>query len=175
MPKAAKTAVAVAEPEEAYDYTTYLEKAPTDLQSRFAAWIIEQTGMQFGTKKEQAAFEEGVRLATALRMHFQRSPENQEVLTTRRAEAGDRELAAAKETAPPRKSAAKKAAAAAPVAPAKKAVPAKKVAKAAAPVEPTASDEEVVTEPAQGTRRPPRRPIQRRAATTAATEEEAPF
>ena len=156
MPKAAKTAVAVAEPEEAYDYTTYLEKAPTDLQSRFAAWIIEQTGMQFGTKKEQAAFEEGVRLATALRMHFQRSPENQEVLTTRRAEAGDRELAAAKETAPPRKSAAKKAA-------------------AAAPVEPTASDEEVVTEPAQGTRRPPRRPIQRRAATTAATEEEAPF
>lgn len=67
------------------DYTVYNEKEPTDLQERFGEWITDKLELEFGTKKEQAAFLNGVRLATALRMHFQASPENQEVIAERKA------------------------------------------------------------------------------------------
>lgn len=65
--------------EEGYDYTRYRDKEPTELQARFGDWLIEKVELTFGTKKETDAFLEGVRLATALRMPFQRSPENQAV------------------------------------------------------------------------------------------------
>lgn len=69
---------------EEVDYTVYADKAATDLQERFGDWLVEQVGLSFSTKKEEVAFKEGVRLATALRMPFQRSPENQEILEDRR-------------------------------------------------------------------------------------------
>lgn len=91
MARAAKTA---AETEEV-DYTPYATKPATDLQGRFAAWIPEATGYDpSGEKTKQAAFEAGVRLGTALRMQFQASPENQEVLEERK------KAAAAKKAAP---------------------------------------------------------------------------
>lgn len=69
------------------DYSTYLDKAPTDMQDRFRAWIEEVVGYNPATAKTKAeAFAEGARLATALRMDFQSSPENQEHLAARKAE-----------------------------------------------------------------------------------------
>lgn len=73
------------------DYTKYADKTPSDLQERFAAWILEVTGFE---PNDTDDFNEGVRLATALRMAFQASPENQEVLEARR------EAAEAKKNAP---------------------------------------------------------------------------
>lgn len=65
----------------------YLGKEPTDLQARFATWLTDTVGYDASkAKTKQEAFEEGVRLATATRMVFQRSDENQEVLTERRSE-----------------------------------------------------------------------------------------
>jgi hypothetical protein len=167
-------AKAAAEVVEDKDYTTYKDKPATDLQERFGEWIVDKLDLTFGSKKEQAAFLEGVRLATALRMEFQASPENQAVLNARRASAGDRELETARAQRPT-----KKAAAAAPTQPpaerrpAKKAT-ARKATKAAAPVE---AAEETVSEPQPS--RPPakRRPAQRRPAQTssAVPEDEAPF
>jgi hypothetical protein len=75
------------------DYTVYADKEPTDLQSRFGEWVIDKTGIEFSTKKEEAAFKEGVRLGTALRMQFQASPENQEVLEARKAAVEERKAA----------------------------------------------------------------------------------
>jgi hypothetical protein len=72
----AETAVETSEDE---DYSGYLDKAPTDLQSRFTDWIKDKTEISFQTKKEEAAFDEGVRLGVALRMKFQASPENQAI------------------------------------------------------------------------------------------------
>src|SRR6266436_3943409 len=73
------------EPDET-DYPSYVGKAPTDLQGRFAAWIPEVTGYDpTSAKTKEAAFNEGVRLGVALRMKFQASPENQELLEARRA------------------------------------------------------------------------------------------
>lgn len=120
------TAVAEA-PEVEEDYTKYLEKAPTDLQSRFSVWIKDKTGKTFATKKEESSFDEGVRLGVALRMKFQASPENQEVLNAAkvtRAEAPVAEPKPAKE-----KKGAKAPEAAPVVAPVEpKAKPAKKAA-----------------------------------------------
>lgn len=66
----------------------YLGKEPTDVQARMAEWLTETVGYEpTKAKTKQEAFEEGVRLAVALRMDFQRSEENQEVLKERRAEA----------------------------------------------------------------------------------------
>jgi len=67
----------MAEPKE-IDFEEYRTKGPTSLQRRFAVWIAENCEVEFGTKKEEAAFREGVRLAVALRIPFQRSPENRE-------------------------------------------------------------------------------------------------
>lgn len=64
------------------DYTTYADKDATDLQSRLNDWILEKTGYE---PEDEDSFFAGVRLATALRMDFQASPENQKVLAERRA------------------------------------------------------------------------------------------
>jgi hypothetical protein len=86
MPPRGKTKAAAAETEP--DYTAYANKPPTDLQERFAAWIPEVTEYDpSSAKTKQEAFEEGVRLGTALRMEFQRSPENQELLKEKKAAA----------------------------------------------------------------------------------------
>lgn len=70
------------------DYTKYAGKAPSDLHVRFTDWIIQEVyegDSPHNSKAAAAAFAEGVRLATILRMPFQRSPENQEDLAERRA------------------------------------------------------------------------------------------
>lgn len=110
---------------EEIDYTSYRDKAPTDLQARFPDWLIEKVGVTFGTKKEEAAFREGVRLATALRMPFQASPENRAATAERRAERAAQAAVPAAEPEP------------APARPAK-AAPAK-AAKATAPAQPVKS------------------------------------
>lgn len=64
----------------------YKEKDATAVQERFADWLIEKLQIEFSSPKNEAAFRETVRLATALRMVFQASPENQEARTETRAE-----------------------------------------------------------------------------------------
>ena len=77
------------------DYTVYRTKRPTPLQERFPEWITDKTGYDpSAAKSKQEAFEEGVRLATSLRMQFQASPENREATARLRAA---REAAAAAE------------------------------------------------------------------------------
>ena len=78
---------------EARDFTKYADKPPTDLQSRFSGWILEKTGYE---PEDMDSFNEGVRLATALRMAFQASPENQEVLEGRREESAAKKAAVKK-------------------------------------------------------------------------------
>jgi hypothetical protein len=69
----------MAKSDEPVDATTYLDKAPTVLQARFAGWIKDEVGYNPATAKTKAeAFEEGVRLATATRMVFQASDFNRE-------------------------------------------------------------------------------------------------
>lgn len=137
--------VAAAEVDE-YDYTKYADKEPTDLQERFGNWILDKVGVSFGTKKETDAFKEGVRLATALRMPFQRSPENQEASPMVRANrtGATSKLKKAEEDARPAK--------------AKKSVRRQ-------------ATEESAEEPS----RPARRPARRRANVAKAEGEEAPF
>ena len=125
------------------DYKRPLGKAPTSLQARFAEWLMgDEVGYSpASAKTKQEAFEEGVRLAVALRIPFQASDFNREATAVEReAKAAERiereaakEAAAAAEpqeapapkTAPAKKAAAKKAA------PAKAAAPAPAPAKAA--------------------------------------------
>lgn len=59
------------------DYTGYPGKAASDLQVRFAAWTKDKCGLTFATKKEEAAYDLGLKLGVALRIEFQASPENQ--------------------------------------------------------------------------------------------------
>lgn len=121
------------------DYAAYLGKAATGLQTRFSAWIKDKTGIAFTTRKEEAAFDEGVRIGVALRMKFQASPENQAVLQAAKAErASAAEAAPAPTEAKPAKAKKEKAPAAAPVvapvaAEPAKPKPAKKVAGKKAP------------------------------------------
>lgn len=118
------------------DYTKYLDKAPTELQERFAIWVQEKTGFEAnGCKTKQEAFEQGVRLGVALRMAFQASPENREAHAQRRAERAQAAAATpeADETAAPAAprrgaKAAKSAVAPAPPAPA---APAKRAGRGA--------------------------------------------
>ena len=162
------------------DYTPYATKAATDLQARLAEWIIEKTGVTFATKKEEAAYREGVRLAVALRMKFQASPENQAAIAERAEAAPEKELAAAKTPAAPSKASGSRRTPPREAAPAKaakatKAAPAKAAKATAAAAAPEPDDDEVVAEPVQTTgRRPARRPARPRAG-TAATDAEAPF
>lgn len=74
----------------------YKEKEPTAVQTRYADWLIEKLSLDFKTPKDETLFRESVRLATALRMIFQASPENQGVRAETRAE---REEAAANKPA----------------------------------------------------------------------------
>lgn len=100
MPKTvarrSKAAEEAAETEE--DYTRYLEKDPTDLQERFGQWILDKTGYEPDNEDDFLA---GVQLGTALRMKFQASPENQEVLAQRREAAA--KAKEEKAAAPPKK------------------------------------------------------------------------
>ena len=49
---------------EEIDLSAYLEKEATDLQSRFAEWLMENVGYDPSkAKTKQEAFEEGVRLS----------------------------------------------------------------------------------------------------------------
>lgn len=68
----------------------YKDKTVTTVQQRYADWLIEKLELEFPNAKAEAAFREAVRLATALRMIFQASPENQEA---REAAAEEREAA----------------------------------------------------------------------------------
>jgi hypothetical protein len=146
--------MAKAAAEDELDYTKYLDKEPTDLQARFGDWILDKVGVEFGTKKETDAFREGVRVATALRMPFQRSPENQEASPMVRANRSAASKVQAKKSVRPKQSEEEEG-----VRPAKAAK--KSVRRSAA------ADEE----PAQ----PARRPARRRAAAASTSTEEAPF
>lgn len=137
------------------DYTGYATKPPTSLQARFPDWLFEKTGITFGTVKEEKAFREGVRLATALRMEFQASPENREATAKERAERAEAKSAPA-EAAP----------APAPAKPVKAA----KAAKAAKPAPAPAAPAEAAAAPAKPTRGGRRGP---RPATTPSAD--APF
>jgi septal ring factor EnvC (AmiA/AmiB activator) len=53
--------------------TDYATGTPTRLQARFADWLLDKTGVKPG---DEGSFRDGVRLATSLRMQFQRSEEN---------------------------------------------------------------------------------------------------
>lgn len=86
MAPRSKAAAAAAEAEN--DYPAYVDKPATDLQERYGDWLVEKLELEFSSKKEQAAFLLGVKVSTALRMKFQASPENQEVLEERRAASG---------------------------------------------------------------------------------------
>lgn len=69
------------------DFTRYASLAPTPLQERFGPWIMEKTGYDPATaKSKQEAFLAGVRLAVALRIPFQASPENKSAAAQLRAE-----------------------------------------------------------------------------------------
>lgn len=163
MPKGGSRAAAeYTEP----DYAVWKDKEPTDLQARFVPWIIDKVGVEFGTKKEQLAFAEGVRLAVSLRMRFQASPENQATY----ADTSDDAKAAAAAAKPPAKTAKAAAAKAAPAKAAK--ANGRRAAAKAAPEPETAEADEVVTEPAQTTRRQPRR---RPAQKSTGNQEMAPF
>jgi len=89
----------VEETDEELDYSDYKDKPATDLQARFAVWVKEQLGLEFSSKKEEAAFDEGIRLGTALRIQFQQSPENQ-ADKAEKAEQRAAKKAAAAEAAP---------------------------------------------------------------------------
>jgi outer membrane biosynthesis protein TonB len=102
-PRAKKTAAP--EPDvEVADYSGYRDKPATDLQERMADWVLEQVDPiahdENGDEVELDvdSFKEGIRLGVALRMQFQASPENQEVLAANRAarEAGEEEPKPAK-------------------------------------------------------------------------------
>lgn len=117
------------------DFTQYVEKPASALQEHLTEWIKEQTGVTFGTKKEEAAFDLGVKLTVFLRMRHQASDENQERLREL-AEAREARASAAEEPDPepkPAKVAKAKAAKAAPKVVEAEAVvrPAKKAAKRA--------------------------------------------
>jgi hypothetical protein len=155
------------------DYAKYADKAPTDLQARFADWVLDKTGVTFTTKKEETAYREGIRLAVALRMKFQASPENQAAIVERAERVKAEELEAAKTPAPPRKGSLARTTPPrqpAKAAPAKANKPTKATKAAAAAVEPEPEDE-VVAEPVKTTAR--RRPARR--AAQASTTDEAPF
>lgn len=73
------------------DYSAYKHQPPTDLQSRFADWLIEKLDLEFTSGAAEKGFREGVRLAVALRIPFQASPENQAHRAQRAAEREERE------------------------------------------------------------------------------------
>lgn len=91
------------------DLEAYLTKPPTDLQERFADYIVELGYDPSAAKTKMEAFKEGVRLAVALRMIFQASPENRSATKARRAERAAAALAAPDEDEKPKAKKGKKA------------------------------------------------------------------
>jgi hypothetical protein len=141
------------------DLEVFLTKPATDLQDRFADWIMEQVGYDpSGAKTKEAAFREGVRIATATRMVFQASPENKEATKAKRDE---RRAAVADEDEAPKGKKGKPAPEPEPVKPAKG-----KKGKSA----PVVEDVPVAPKGKKGTKGKGRR-----AAATADDEETAPF
>lgn len=120
------------------DIANYKEKAATGLQIRFADWLIEKLEIEFPNTKAEAAFREAVRLATALRMVFQASPENKKA----KAEKAAAEPAEGNAEKPGKKS--KKDASDAPAS-----KPAKTRGKATATTEPADGDTAVAATPAK--------------------------
>lgn len=109
------------------DVTAYLEKAPTSLQVRFASYLQEEVGYNPNAAKTKLeAFQEGVRLATALRMVFQASDYNRNGRAAEKAASGSD----SKDNAPAPAKAAKAAKAA-------KTAPPAKAAKSTAPAKAT--------------------------------------
>ncbi|AVP41398.1 hypothetical protein SEA_YARA_64 [Streptomyces phage Yara] len=144
--------------EDGPQFAHLVDKEPTDLHKRFAAWLVENTGLD-----EDEIDLKSVQLACSLRIEFQRSPENQANLEARR-EAAEKAVEAralkAQERAEKREQAERDKAAKAAAAKAKK--EAEKEAKANAPE----ADEDA-----------PAKPSRRRrgaAAPAAPAEEEAP-
>ena len=170
MAKAAAASRAPVEEEER-DYTVYVDKKFTPLQTEFHDWVLEKTGVDPATYKTKAeAFAEGLRLSMALRSAHQASPENQESIARRRAAAAANG-AAEEDEVPASRKAAKTTAKAAP-APVKKAA-AKKAARPAPAPEPEEDEEEAVVEEPQP-KRAAKKAV-RRGARPVVTDEEAPF
>lgn len=148
------------------DLENYLTKPATKLQDRFGDWIMEEVGYDpSGAKTKEAAFREGVRIATATRMVFQASDYNKEATAADRRERAEAAAAAADEDEAPKSKAKSKAKAEPEPEPVK---PAKSKAKAKA----AAAAEEATAKPGK---KGGSKSKGRRAAATADTEEEAPF
>lgn len=73
-----------------FDAEELLAKPTSALQTHLTEWIKEKAGLTFTTKKEESAFDLGVKATVALRTYHQASEENQERLA---------DLAAARESA----------------------------------------------------------------------------
>lgn len=161
------TDVAETEP----DYKSYLDKAPTILQERFAGWLQgDEVGYNpAGAKTKQAAFEEGVRLAVALRMLFQASDFNRAENARVKAEneAKREASAAAAANAPDPEPV--------PAAPVKAAKAAKKAAPAKAARPGTPESKEAAAPAAPVATRAPARRAPARKATAGAAPTAAPF
>lgn len=81
-----------------FDYNSYIGKAYTPTQERLRTFLHEKvTDLTFKNKGEEAAFDLGARLAVALYVQFQRSPEN---VAARQAAASVPKQKATKEEAP---------------------------------------------------------------------------
>ena len=52
------------------------ERGFTPLQEHFGNWVVDQSGVSYGTKKEEAAARFAAKMALVLRMEHQKSPEN---------------------------------------------------------------------------------------------------
>jgi hypothetical protein len=135
------------------DYTGYASKAATPLQQDFAEWLLsDEVGYDpSAAKTKRDAFEEGVRLAVALRIPFQASDFNRERTADRRSQrATPAVVEAVAPKTPSRKVAAPTEEAAAP-APAKRRGRAAKAETAQAPAsasEAAAEQTETTTPPA---------------------------
>jgi hypothetical protein len=140
------------------DFAAVVAKPLTPLQEHFLDWVLEKTEITFPTKKEEAAFAEGVRIGVALRGSHQASPENQERMAEARA-AAEAAAAAAEAEAEAEVTPAK-------AAPAKKTAPAK--ATKAAPAKATPVTEQKPVKRAPAKKAPPRK-------AAVATDDEAPF
>lgn len=152
------------------DYKKPVGKAPTALQARFAEWLqSDAVGYNpQAAKSKVEAFNEGVRLAVALRIPFQASDFNREATLVEREERAA--LRAEQERQREADRAAAKAAEPVEEAPAPKPAPKAKATKAAKAT-PAATP---ATAPA-ATRPAARRAPARRPATATATAGDAPF
>jgi len=79
------------------DYAVYSNRTPTSLQRRFGDWLIDKLEVEFKSKVAEESFREGVRLAVALRIPFQASPENREDTARERQELAEHRAAMAEE------------------------------------------------------------------------------